>query len=84
MEVEDLGQVSEALGAGADILMLDNMGLDEMADAVRLVGGRAVIEASGGINLETVRDVAATGVDLISAGALTHSVTALDISLDLT
>ena len=83
VEVEALDQVSEALNAGADILMLDNMGLDEMADAVRLVGGRAVIEASGGINLETVRDVAATGVDLISAGALTHSVIALDISLDL-
>ena len=83
VEVEDLDQVCEALDAGADILMLDNMGLSEMADAVSLVGGRAVIEASGGINLETVRDVAATGVDLISAGALTHSVAALDISLDL-
>ena len=83
VEVEDLDQVREALDAGADILMLDNMGLAEMADAVRLVDGRAVIEASGGINLETVGEVAATGVDLISAGALTHSVIALDISLDL-
>ena len=83
VEVEGLSQVKEALGAGAEILLLDNMGLQEMAEAVELARGRAVIEASGGISLDTVAAVAATGVDMISVGALTHSVKALDISLDL-
>ncbi len=83
VEVEDLDQVREALEAGAEILLLDNMSIEEMAQAVKLAKGRAITEASGGINLETVRAVAATGVDLISVGALTHSVRALDISLDL-
>ena len=83
VEVEDLDQAREALDAGAEILLLDNMGLTQMAEAVEMARGRAVTEASGLINLETVRDVAATGVDLISVGALTHSVKALDISLDL-
>ncbi len=83
VEVEDLDQVKEALEAGAEILLLDNMPIEEMAQAVKLAKGRAITEASGGINLETVRAVAATGVDLISVGALTHSVKALDISLDL-
>ena len=83
VEVEDLDQVAEALDVGAEILLLDNMGTQEMTEAVGLARGRAVTEASGGVNLETVRVVAATGVDLISVGALTHSVRALDISLDL-
>lgn len=83
VEVEDLDQVKEALEAGAEMLLLDNMPIEEMAQAVKLAKGRAITEASGGINLETVRAVAATGVDLISVGALTHSVKALDISLDL-
>jgi nicotinate-nucleotide pyrophosphorylase (carboxylating) len=83
VEVEDLGQAQEALDAGAEILLLDNMGPQEMTKAVRLARGKAVTEASGGINLETVREVAATGVDLISVGELTHSVKALDISLDI-
>jgi nicotinate-nucleotide pyrophosphorylase (carboxylating) len=83
VEVEDLEQVNEALEAGADILMLDNMGLEEMARAVKLAHGRALTEASGGVTLETVRAVAATGVDLISVGAMTHSPRALDIGLDL-
>lgn len=82
VEVVDLAGVQEALDAGADIIMLDNMGLDEMRRAVALVDGRALLEASGGITLETIREVAATGVDLISAGALTHSAPSLDISLD--
>jgi len=82
VEVVDLAGVQEALDAGADIIMLDNMGLDEMRRAVALVGGRALLEASGGITLETIREVATTGVDLISAGALTHSAPSLDISLD--
>ena len=68
---------------GPKFLLLDNMGLEEMAEAVKLARGRAVTEASGGINQETVAAVAATGVDLISVGALTHSARALDLSLDL-
>ena len=83
VEVETLDQVREAVEAGADIVMLDNMTPSEMAAAVRIVGGRALTEASGGITLENVREVAATGVDRISVGALTHSVTGLDISLEL-
>ena len=83
VEVENLDQLREAVEAGADIVMLDNMTLSEMAEAVRIVDGRALTEASGGITLENVREVAATGVDRISVGALTHSVTGLDISLEL-
>ena len=83
VEVEDLEQVREALDAGAEILLLDNMSYDEMAAAVELCKGRAITEASGDVTLERVRQVAATGVDLISVGALTHSVDALNISLDL-
>ncbi len=83
IEVETMAQVSEALEAGADILLLDNMTVAEMAEAVALVDGRAVTEASGNISLENVREVASTGVDLISIGRLTHSPRALDISLDL-
>ena len=83
VEVEDLDQVREALDAGAEILLLDNMSYDEMAAAVALCKGRAITEASGDVTLERVRQVAATGVDLISVGALTHSVKALNISLDL-
>ena len=82
VEVENVDEAREALDAGAEILLLDNMAPPEMARAVELARGRAVTEASGGINLDTVRAVAATGVDLISVGALTHSVLALDISLD--
>ena len=83
VEVESLEQVPEALEAGAHILLLDNMPIATMCQAVELCRGRAVTEASGGINLETVRAVAETGVDLISVGALTHSPRALDISLDM-
>lgn len=83
VEVEDLDQVREALDAGAEILLLDNMSLDQMRKAVEMCEGKAITEASGGITLETVRAVAATGVDLISIGALTHSTKALDLSLDL-
>ena len=83
VEVETLEQVREAVAAEAHIIMLDNMPVDTMRRAVEIVGGRAVVEASGGIDLETVRAVAETGVDLISVGALTHSANALDISLDL-
>ncbi len=83
VEVETLEQAREAVDAGAHIIMLDNMSVDMMREAVAIIGGRASVEASGGINLETVRAVAETGVDLISIGGLTHSTDALDISLDL-
>lgn len=84
VEVETVEQVKEALDVGVDILLLDNMSLDMMQQVVQLVGTRAVTEASGGITLEQVQAVAATGVDLISVGALTHSAMPLDISLKLT
>ena len=83
IEVETIEQVSQALEAGADILLLDNMSAAEMAEAVALVDSRALTEASGNISLENVREVAATGVDIISVGRITHSARALDISLDL-
>ena len=83
VEVEDLAQVEEALDAGAKILLLDNMEPEEMAVAVRMAEGKAVTEASGNITLRTVRAAAASGVDLISVGALTHSAKDLDISLDI-
>jgi nicotinate-nucleotide pyrophosphorylase (carboxylating) len=73
--------VAEAVAAGADIILLDNMDLDTLRQAVALVAGRALTEASGGVNLETVRAIAETGVNLISVGALTHSVRAADISM---
>jgi nicotinate-nucleotide pyrophosphorylase (carboxylating) len=84
VETRDLDEVRQALEGGADIIMLDNMDLDTMAEAVALIGGKALVEASGNVTLETVADVAATGVDFISVGALTHSVTAADVSLILT
>jgi len=83
IEVETLDQVEEALHAGADILLLDNMSVNLMKQAVKKIAARAVVEASGGITLDQVEAVAATGVDLISVGALMHSSIPLDISLDL-
>ena len=83
VEVETVEAAEEAAEAGAHIIMLDNMSVDAMREAMAIIAGRAVVEASGGINMETVRAVAETGVDLISIGGLTHSVQALDISLDL-
>lgn len=80
VETTTLAQVQEAIDAGADIIMLDNMDNETMRKGVKLIAGRAKIEASGNITLERLRDVAATGVDFISIGALTHSVSALDIS----
>jgi nicotinate-nucleotide pyrophosphorylase (carboxylating) len=81
VETRNLEEVQEALDAGADIIMLDNMSFDEMRQGVELIAGRALVEASGGVNLETVRDIAETGVNIISVGALTHSVKASDISM---
>ena len=83
VEVRTAQEAVEAVEAGADIVMLDNMGLEEMRQAARLVKGRALLEASGGITLDNVRRVAETGVDLISVGALTHSTRSLDISLEM-
>jgi nicotinate-nucleotide pyrophosphorylase (carboxylating) len=83
VEVMSPEDATQAADAGADIIMLDNMNLDDMRQAVRLVKGHALIEASGGVTLENVRAVAETGVDFISVGALTHSPKALDISLEL-
>ncbi len=76
-------QVRECLSCSVDIIMLDNMDPDMMREAVKLTGGRAILEASGGINLNNVRQVAETGVDYISIGALTHSAPACDISMRL-
>jgi nicotinate-nucleotide pyrophosphorylase (carboxylating) len=81
IETETLPQVDEALAAGADIIMLDNMTLVDMRTAVITIDGRATVEASGGVTLERVRAIAETGVDIISVGALTHSPRAMDISM---
>ncbi|MEE4254209.1 MAG: carboxylating nicotinate-nucleotide diphosphorylase [Desulfuromusa sp.] len=81
VETRDLSEVEVALKAGADIIMLDNMSLEEMRQGVELIAGKALVEASGGVNLESVREIAETGVDIISVGALTHSVVAADISM---
>lgn len=81
VEVTNLDELSEALAAGADIIMLDNMDLDTMREAVAVTGGKALLEASGNVTLSRLKEIAATGVDLISAGALTHSSPSLDLSL---
>jgi nicotinate-nucleotide pyrophosphorylase (carboxylating) len=83
VECENLRQVRECLACGVDIIMLDNMGLAEMRRAVKLVGGKAILEASGGVNLASIRAIAETGVNIISVGALTHSAPACDISMRL-
>lgn len=83
VEAETLEQVRDALAGGADTILLDNMAPTRLAEAVQLVDHRALTEASGGITLETIRAVAETGVDLISVGALTHSVRALDLGLEI-
>ncbi|MGI6550951.1 MAG: carboxylating nicotinate-nucleotide diphosphorylase [Syntrophomonadales bacterium] len=83
VEVENLEQLREALTAGADVILLDNMDPEIMKEAVSITGGRAILEASGGITEDTLVEVAKTGVDLISMGTLTHSATALDISFDI-
>jgi nicotinate-nucleotide pyrophosphorylase (carboxylating) len=81
IECETLAQVEEARDAGADIIMLDNMSIDMMKRARQLVGDKIILEASGNVNLDTVRAIAETGVDLISVGAITHSARAMDISM---
>jgi nicotinate-nucleotide pyrophosphorylase (carboxylating) len=81
IECENLDQVKEALEAGADVILLDNMPIGQMRRARKLVGARALLEASGGVSLKNVRAIAETGVDLISVGALTHSARAIDLSM---
>ncbi len=83
LEVRSLDELGQALEAGVDVIMLDNMSCEEMREAVAITNGRALLEASGGITAETLRAIAETGVDIISMGALTHSVTAFDISLKI-
>lgn len=83
VEVDTLAQLAEALETGVDAVLLDNMTPEQMCEAVRMVDGRALVEASGRIRLETVNAVAASGVDLISAGWITHSAPALDLGLDV-
>ena len=82
VETDTLAQVEECLACGVGVIMLDNMDLVTMRQAVALIDGRAIIEASGGVNLQTVRSIAETGVDIISVGALTHSAKACDIGMD--
>jgi nicotinate-nucleotide pyrophosphorylase (carboxylating) len=80
--VDTFEQLDEAIAAGADVLLLDNMTAEELAEAVKRARGRAILEASGGVSLQRVAEVALAGVDRISVGALTHSVPAADIGLD--
>ena len=83
IETTNPREASEAAESGADVVMLDNMGLDEMRQAVTLIDHKAIVEASGGVSLDNIRAIAETGVDWISVGALTHSAAALDISMKL-
>ncbi len=84
VECTTLAEIQEAIDARADIILLDNMTTQQMSDAVRLVNGRALLEASGNMSLDRAREVAETGVDFISVGALTHSVSAVDLSMSVT
>jgi nicotinate-nucleotide pyrophosphorylase (carboxylating) len=83
VEVTAVGQIDDALAAGAEVILLDNFEPPRVAEAVRQIGGRAIVEVSGGINLDTVRAFAEAGPDRISVGALTHSARAVDLSLEL-
>jgi nicotinate-nucleotide pyrophosphorylase (carboxylating) len=82
IEVDTLAQLAEVLEEGADIILLDNMSFEDMAQAVKQTAGRAVLEASGGITLDSIPQIAATGVDVISSGAVTHSAPNFDVGLD--
>jgi nicotinate-nucleotide pyrophosphorylase (carboxylating) len=83
LEVDTLEQLEEGLALGVDAVLLDNMSVDRLRRAVEMVAGRAVTEASGGVTLDNVAEIASTGVDLISVGALTHAARSLDVSLEL-
>ncbi len=82
VEADSLDQVAQAAAAGAEIILLDNMTPTQLRQAVKIIRGRAKTEASGGVNLKTIRDIARMGVDFISVGAITHSARAVDIGLD--
>lgn len=84
VEVSDLDQVREAVEAGVDVIMLDNMSCEMMKKAVKIIKGRAIVEASGNVNLKTLNRIAATGVDVISCGALTHQARSVDLSMRIT
>ena len=83
VETKNIDEVKEALTCGVDVIMLDNFRIELMSEAVNLIGGRCKVEASGMVNIDTIKAIAETGVDYISVGALTHSVKALDISLNV-
>jgi nicotinate-nucleotide pyrophosphorylase (carboxylating) len=83
VEVEDLAQLEEAISAGADIVLLDNFTLDMLKNAVTIGRGRVLMEASGGVNLDTVRAIAQSGVDFVSCGSITHSARAIDLTMEL-
>ncbi len=83
VEVDSIAQIEPVVSAGVDTIMLDNFTPEQLREGVAIVAGRAIVEASGGVNLETVAEIAATGVDIISVGALTHSARALDLGLDV-
>lgn len=83
VEVDHLDQIEPVLAAGVDTIMLDNFSMEQLSDGVALIGGRALVEASGNVRLDTIAAIAATGVNFISVGALTHSVRALDLGLDV-
>jgi len=83
VEVDRIDQIEPVLAAGIDTIMLDNFSTDDLREGVRLTAGRALVEASGGVSLHTVRGIAETGVDIISVGAITHSVRSLDLGLDV-
>ena len=84
VEVSNMEEVRQAVSAGADVIMLDNMSVGRMAKAVEYINGRAIVEASGNVSLKTLKDIASTGVDVISCGALTHQARALDLSMRIT
>jgi len=83
IEVDDLLQLAEVIAEGSDVVLLDNMSLTQLREAVKMVGGKMLCEASGNVTLATVKDIAETGVDIISSGALTHSAPVLDLGLDI-
>ena len=83
VECDTIEQVIEALNCGVDIIMLDNMTLEQMKECVKLINGKAVVEASGNVNLTTVRDIASTGVDIISSSAIVAKAPTLDLGLDM-
>ena len=84
VETKNLTEVEEAIANKVDLIMLDNFKVEEMIQAVKLINGKCKVEASGGVNLSNIKAIAETGVDYISVGGLTHSVKALDISLEIT